>query len=147
MSLISFPISPENIKEKVFYEAPVQAYNPTGFTGSKAEYTYTVPSDRKSLLVPSFSVTIGQYSTSSPFNPVGVAASVSFVDFLKPGDVVYSGVRAYTQNNSPFYHNYEFFYIVNSVTVYQKLVTNISNSGAYGYRSINHTISSMQLDK
>lgn len=147
MSLISFPISPNNIKEKVYFEAPITAYNPPGSTGSKAEYSYTVPSDRNSILTPSFSVTIGQYSTSSPYDPIGAAASVSITDFLKAGDVVYSGVRAWTQNNSPWYHFYEFFFIVNGVTIYQKSVSNISNPGNFGYKKINHTLFSLQVDK
>lgn len=147
MSLISFPISPNNIKEKVYFEAPVTSYNPTGSTGFKAEYSYTVPLNRNSIITPSFSLTIGQYRTSSPFDTIAFAASVSITDFLKAGDVVYSGVRVWTQNNSPNQNFYEFFFQVNSITIYEKTGANIGGNGAYSYPKINHTIYSLQVDK
>jgi hypothetical protein len=147
MSLISFPISPENIKEKVFNEAPVQAYNPSGTTGYKAEYTYTVPTGRKSIVMMSFSVTIPQSSTNGQ-NPIGAAAGITLMEFVKAGDIIYSGVRAYTSNNSPYNHNYEFFYNLNGVNIYQKLLTNIASAGnpLVGSQKVNHTVEALQFD-
>lgn len=145
MSLISFPISPNNIKEKIFQTATIQPYNPPGYFGKKAEYSYTVPSDRNSLLTLSFSFHIAK-PTSGVISPVSRVHAVSFTDYLKAGDTVYSGVRVGSNNTDRVF--YEVFYQLNGATLYSFTESNIvSATPNSDWLFLNHTVQSLQVDK
>jgi hypothetical protein len=143
MSLISFPFDNINIKNRAYAEAS-QVNDAVGsYFRTKREISYTVPAGSRAIFCPSFSLSLDL--ASSPANYYE-KKSVSFIDYLNPGDLVYMGVWLYANGNSPYQRYYEIFYNVNGVSRFLNTMPPTASGAVISQKSSCYYFS-LEIDK
>lgn len=118
MSLISFPSTKENIRNKFFTIGPQtrSPNDPTTYQSVTSELGYVVPSDRKTFITLNFSGSLFRAGTIEQIATFPLVIS----DFLNSGDVLLAGYTANRGNPSdpPNTTTFSLFYQLNGITIH-----------------------------
>lgn len=140
MALISFPINPDSIRNKLFYVGPQVSSGST----IKSEVGYVVPSNRNSFITINFNGIYTQQDNSSKTIESAVTRSFSLNDFIKSGDVVYAGYIITFGGSGAL--TFQWFYNLNGSPVHTDTYSFSATSSSRD-PSVNTTIQILELDK